>query len=531
MLSSQAVGALRAVLVDAGYTVDAVLERLGPSGSEGLARNATIPALHVLGAADDAQAVLIRLFPLQQTLLRGPVERVLGARLLRSLIDEGVLRESGPAAFPVPGAAPPAGDPLPTGPAPGGPRVRAAVDIRPYGFEDADGSWSGWVAADPVPGLDGIVTPTRPDYVLGVSPASTSLSRLTVPDRVGTALDLGTGCGVQSLHLARHAGRVVATDLNPRACELAGLTMALNGIDRVGLREGSLYEPVDGERFDLIVTNPPYVMSPPDDGAERLVYREGPFAGDGLVERVVRRGPRHLTGGGLLQVLANWADGGGARWQDRLSGWAAGTGCDLWVIQRERLDVYEYIEMWLTDAGLAGSDEWGPRYRRWLDYFERLGITGVGMGWIMLRNSGAARPRIRIEEWPYDIGRPVGPALSSGWRTLDARSLDDDALLATRCTLDPDVVQETTGAPGAADPSHVVLRRTTGLRRAIEVDTALGGVLGACDGELPLGRIVDAVAELLGDDPAALRARLAPRLRDALVDGFITVRPSDAPPA
>ena len=264
------------------------------------------------------------------------------------------------------------------------------------------------------------------------------------------------------------------------AAMLAGLTMALNGIDRVGLREGSLYEPVDGERFDLIVTNPPYVMSPPDDGAERLVYREGSFAGDGLVERVVRRGPRHLTGGGLLQVLANWADGGGARWQDRLSGWAAGTGCDLWVIQRERLDVYEYIEMWLTDAGLAGSDEWGPRYRRWLDYFERLGITGVGMGWIMLRNSGAARPRIRIEEWPYDIGRPVGPALSSGWRTLDARSLDDDALLATRCTLDPDVVQETTGAPGAADPSHVVLRRTTGLRRAIEVDTALGGVLGAC---------------------------------------------------
>lgn len=95
MLSSQAVDALRVVLVDAGYTVDAVLERLGPSGSEGLARNATIPALHVLGAADDAQAVLIRLFPLQQTLLRGPVERVLGARLLRSLIDEGVLRESG----------------------------------------------------------------------------------------------------------------------------------------------------------------------------------------------------------------------------------------------------------------------------------------------------------------------------------------------------------------------------------------------------------------------------------------------------
>ncbi|WP_316670764.1 methyltransferase [uncultured Propionibacterium sp.] len=511
MLSRRDTDALREALVGAGYTVDAVLDRLGPAGQEGLARNATVPALHILGGADDAQANLIRLFPLQQALPRESLDSSGGGPLdVDALVGAGILRHVRPA-----GAA--------GGARADGPLVEAVVDIRPYGFEDAGGDWSGWVAADPVPGLDRVVTPTRPDYVLGVSPASTSLVQLSVPDEVGSALDLGTGCGVQSLHLARHAERVVATDLNPRACGLAGLTMALNGLDRVRLRQGSLYGPVAAERFDLIVTNPPYVMSPPAGDGERLVYREGSFTGDGLVETIVRQGPDHLADGGLLQVLANWADTRDMAWQDRLSGWTAGTGCDLWVIQRERLDVYEYIETWLADAGLDGGEQWGPRYRRWLDYFERLGITGVGMGWIMLRNSGAARPQVRVEEWPHDIGRPVGPALSSGWKAIDARAMRDDELFAAHCALSPDVVQETSGAPGAANPSRVVLRQGTGLRRAVEVSTSLGGVLGACDGELSLGRIVDAVASLLGEEPAGLRAELAPGLRDALADGFILI--------
>ena len=67
--------------------------------------------------------------------------------------------------------------------------------------------------------------------MLGVSAASASLAQLTLRRPVGRALDLGTGCGVQSLHLARHADAVVATDLNPRALDLARITFALNGID------------------------------------------------------------------------------------------------------------------------------------------------------------------------------------------------------------------------------------------------------------------------------------------------------------
>ena len=57
---------------------------------------------------------------------------------------------------------------------------------------------------------------------------------------------------------------MVATDLNPRALDLARITFALNGIDGRPAARQTCTQPVAGERFDLVTANPPYVMSPPD---------------------------------------------------------------------------------------------------------------------------------------------------------------------------------------------------------------------------------------------------------------------------
>ena len=75
------------------------------------------------------------------------------------------------------------------------------MDLRPYATDEADFL----VFSDLTPGLDTQSTPMRPDFVLGLSSASSTLAQLTVRRPVGSALDLGTGCGVQTLHLARHA--------------------------------------------------------------------------------------------------------------------------------------------------------------------------------------------------------------------------------------------------------------------------------------------------------------------------------------
>ncbi|GAB3622417.1 class I SAM-dependent methyltransferase [Mariniluteicoccus endophyticus] len=479
---------IRDAFHDADYTVDAVLERIGEEGQRALGRNSTVAAERHLAVASDPLATLVRLFVLQQEVPRTQVEAALPG-LVGPMVAAGLL----------------VGD------------TRAAVDVRPYASDDGA---SGWIVSDLTNGLDGPQQPPREDYVLGVSPASTSLAQMTIRRPFGSALDLGSGCGVQSLHLARHCGRVVASDLNPRANRLASWTFALNGLD-VDQRLGSLYEPVDDERFDLVVTNPPYVMSPPDE--HRLTYREGSFTADGLMEAVVRGIDGRLNPGGTLQVLGNWAilrDGG---WEERLRSWIP-AGHDALVMERERLDPYEYIEIWLADAGLVGTDAYAARYREWLDYFDQLGIVGVGMGWLSVHRTDSSHPDLRVESWPHAVEQPVGDAFREQQEGVAAARCSDDVLWATPWALADDIVQETIGAPGAEDPSHIVLRSQRGFRRAVEVDTGLGGVLGACDGDLPLGVIVDVVAGLLEVDAASLRTEVLPRVRELVADGMLRTR-------
>jgi methylase of polypeptide subunit release factors len=327
---------------------------------------------------------------------------------------------------------------------------------------------------------------------------------------------------VQALHASRHATAVTATDLNPRALHFARLTLALSGAREPDLRQGSLYAPVGEERYDLIVSNPPFVISPAGAG-ERLTYRDGGMAGDDLCRTLVRESAGHLTDGGFCQVLANWQHAEGQDWRDRLASWVP-PGCDAWIVQREVQDVAQYAELWLRDSGAHYGDPeaYAARYDAWLAEFERAGISGIGFGWITLRRSGADRPSVTAEEWPHPVEQPLGPHIADWFGRQDfLRAHDDAALLAERFTLAADVVQEQVGLPGAEDPEHVVLRSARGMRRATKVDTVGAGFAGVCDGTLPAGRIVDAIAQLLGEDPVVLRDRTPESIRLLVEQGFL----------
>lgn len=480
MLDDSAIDRLREDLLASDYTLEAVSARLGDAALAGLGRNTTVAALRAIGSADDPQANAIRLWLLQRPV---PAEHLRGWASLPALQEAGLVE--------------------------GTEGLRATIELKPHGSDRRDG----WICSDPTP-LDGRVGRPRPDFVLGASPASTTLTQLVPPRRYGRVLDLGTGCGIQALHL--DAEEIVATDLNPRALELARISLGLSGVV-ADLREGSLYEPVARERFDLIVTNPPYVISPPSP--DRLVYREGGFAGDGLMRQVVAGAGEHLADDGLLIVLGNWAVTD-EPWEERLAGWVP-QGCDALVLQRELLDPYEYIEIWLADAGLAGSREYAHRYAEWLDYFASTGIEAVGLGWLALHRSGRVAPELRIEEWPHAVHHPVGKAIGDFLDAVGPARLSDSDFLAARWRVHPGVVQETIGTPGAADPQHLVLRQQFGLGRAVEAGTALAAVVGACDGELPAGVLVGAVAGLLDADPQALRDEVLPQLRRVVLDGYL----------
>ncbi|WP_223172198.1 methyltransferase [Microbacterium sp. NIBRBAC000506063] len=145
-----------------------------------------------------------------------------------------------------------------------GDAVAPTALLRPQSFVDADGIGEWWIASD----LDEVALGAElpADHVLGVGGATRTLAELVMPTPVERALDLGTGCGIQALLVSRHAGQVVATDISRRALAFAELNAQLNGVSNIVFRRGSLFEPVAGEAFDLIVSNPPFVITPRAQG-------------------------------------------------------------------------------------------------------------------------------------------------------------------------------------------------------------------------------------------------------------------------
>jgi hypothetical protein len=321
--------------------------------------------------------------------------------------------------------------------------------------------------------------------------------------------------------MSTHCDRVVGTDVNRRALAMARVNAGLNDVP-LDLRAGSLFEPVAGERFDLVTSNPPFVISPGTD--ERLVYRDSGLAGDELVRRVMADAHRYLAPGGWCQILANWEHRALEPWQDRLSGWLAGSGCDAWVVQREVVDPARYVEIWLADAGLHRSPEYGRRYDAWLRWFAEQRVEAVGFGWVNLRRVDRSAPVVRVEDWPYEVQQPLGGEVASWARRTDWLG-DHPDLLDARLQVRDDVVQDTHGPPGAPDPEHIVLRQQRGLRRARQVDTVEAGFVGACDGDLKVGQILGGVAALLDRDAAALRAEYAGRVRTLVDDGYLEPAP------
>jgi methylase of polypeptide subunit release factors len=492
---------LREALLAASFTADGLLDLLGGSAYAALARGETVPALRAARGGTPLE-ILVRLFLLQRSV---PHERVAEALPVTDCLTDGWL-------------------------VPEGSEVRASVDVRPYGGPEGQ-DW--WIVSDlgcAVGGAGGIGGPggargavDRSRLVLGVGGASTTLAGLTIRTPVKRALDLGTGSGIQALHASRHAARVTATDPNPRALDMARLTLALSGAPEPDLREGSLFEPVGGETYDLIVSNPPFVISPRSAEDDRLVYRDGGMAGDDLCRTLVQQAGGHLSDGGWCQLLANWQHVQGEDWRERLASWVP-PGCDAWIVQREVQDVAQYAELWLRDAGehLAGPEAYAARYDAWLDEFEARGTTAVGFGWITLRKSGADRPSVTVEEWPHPVEQPLGEAVAAHFDRQDfLRAHDDAALLTAHFRLADEVVQEQVGLPGMEDPEHVVLRQNRGMRRATKVDTVSAGFAGVCDGTLSAGRILDAIAQLLGEDPVVLRDRTPESIRLLVEQGFL----------
>ncbi|WP_104081936.1 methyltransferase [Cryobacterium sp. Y11] len=573
MTSATLIARLRADLAAAHFSVPGLTGLWGIEADAALHRNQRVPAQRALAALaiklgrNEPAATLARLF----------------------LLGDAVPRADLAAALPALGAA--GAEQLGLVAAEGDTGVRPLVDLRPYSFIDAHGADSWWIVSD----LGELVLghPLGESHVLGIGGASLTLSGLMMPRAVARALDIGTGCGIQAMHASRHAEQVVATDISVRALELAALNATLNEIDNIEFRLGSLFEPVAGELFDHIISNPPFVITPRAEGVPSYEYRDGGMVGDALVEAVVRAAADHLTPGGVAQLLGNWEYSGDTDAFERLEGWltpgasaptarvahsvaapaasasistelpgddtlaalsaSASPALDAWIIEREVQSPGEYAETWIRDGGTRPGPDFDRLYNAWLNDFEARGVSRVGFGYLLLRrpagdavgvpaadelspsttaltegtSAGAAPTLRRLERMPDALGHNpagLGAYLAECLAAHDWQAQTNDSrLLRTNLTVASDVTEERHYWPGQQDPTLMTLHQGSGFGRSVPLDTALAGLVGACDGDLAVGAIIGALAQLLDADEESLTAELLPQVRALLVDGFLTI--------
>ncbi|MGA7205410.1 MAG: methyltransferase [Specibacter sp.] len=510
------------------YTVDGVAELLGADAHQALGRDQTVPASLALRGSRNRLATLVKLWLLAEPVTPEALAEALPGSGSDALAGLGLVESVDDASL-----------------------IRAAVDLRPYGWpaENPGGQDTElWVASDlgahQRPGV------LRKDHVLGIGQASLTLAQATIRSVVGRALDLGTGCGIQLFHLLHHASTVVATDISVRALAFTRFNLMLNaaalGLSaadfdpankdaRVSLRLGSLLEPVAGERFDLVVSNPPFVITPRHRGensGDQFTYRDGGMAGDAIVETLVRELPKVLAPGGIAQMLGNWeiaTDDAGAslEWAARPRRWVP-EGVQAWFIQREQVSPGGYAETWLQDASQGrDSQAYADAYEDYLHDFASRNVAGVGFGYILLRRPDvdivppeAYSADIRFEEILYPIEQPVGPHLAAtlereAW--LDARETILDELLVVA----EDVTEERHQRPGAEHPGVILLRQGAGLRRTNLLSTELAGFVSASDGELTVRQLIGALADLLERDDQAFADGLYGEVRNLVRDGFL----------
>lgn len=377
------------------------------------------------------------------------------------------------------------------------------------------------LARDFWPDFTGRATPV--DYVLGVGPASEQVAEMTVRRRVASALDLGTGCGFLALGAAGHADRVTGTDTNARALNFAALNARLNGIDNAAFRQGSLYEPVAAERFDLIMANPPFVISP----KTQYEYRDSGMAGDTLSQEVIRGAADLLAEGGYCTVRFDWHHAGEDDWATRPGQWLGESGCDAWLLRSETVDPVSYACTWLYHDTLGDRRLFESNLHDWLAYYRQLGAGRISSGIIVMRRRSGRANWLRAETAPEK--RPQGSCSGQIERIFAAEDMmqglsHERDLLHKSLALAPEhQLEQLLSAEGGKWVVQTArLRQTQGFQFIGNIDRLLGTVLAGCDGRRTLGELAADLAAGLQLKTEQVTPACIAAARKLLETGFLT---------
>lgn len=493
---------LRERLSAVGYNEAAVCGRLDVATPAMLDPHQYPFYLHHRLQDGDPLATLIRLFLLQQKIPVAELRFALGDDAPKRLIALGLVA---PAVGPISSA---------VGPRPSAVRiVRSQVDLYPY-----RGLWLATDRSDRCGGLGG---PGAADAVMDLNLSSHALAQITLPlPGPGVrVLDLGTGCGLHALLAARAGAQAVGTDLNPRAVAFARFNAALNAVESIDFRVGDLYEPVAGETFDRILVNPAFILTP----RRAILFRDGGPCGDAMSRRALVEAPAHLNEGGICQLVGEFPTIGTETFEERVTGWLAGKGCDLLLLRFSSVGAAEYAALYSQEAFGQSFDGYDRAWSGRWEAFVGLGIKEVVFGAVTLRrragtNWTACRPAASLEA-------PLGARIAAFFALKDR--LDDPGfdtrLLEARPRAVPGLLiaegRQWDGTRWRVEESHASVPDDP---LGVELVLAAGArdLLHTCDGTSTTAQILAALGAT--DDPD-YRAAVLAALRDLIERGLVTV--------
>lgn len=458
---------LRNLLRRVGFTEEGILHHFNRPGSIGFGSH-EIPWVLRMTRRKQPLDVFIRLFLCNQSMDPESVESAFFPLSPERLCEVGLLCR-------------------------GGRGVRSRLRLMPI-----KGLFIGCDATPP-----GAGKPQRSDHIHGPGFSSITLRDATVRLPFRSALDLGTGCGVQAMVCASHSRHVLASDINGRALAIARFNASLNQLTNIAFARGYGFAPVKKRRFDLIVSNPPFAISP----EVTFVYRDSGMRGDDFVRQLVETAPSHLTDGGYCQMMAQWAHVRGQPVEERLREWVAGKGCDAWFLTLDTTSKENYVSNWLSETETHDPEGLNRRWEAWVRYLDKLAIEGISLGVITLRKTDRAKPWFWVNTDAKKLDEAGGAAVADGFRLRDfLEATTETERLDTRFRISPTARLERSnrsdGEGWAA--SSMALMQTRGIHYAGTLDELMAQLIGRCNGKRPLIQLVDELAVSLDTERSAL---------------------------
>ena len=478
-LEDAALRELRARLQHAGYHGEALAraERIAPGAFDAL----RLPlVLHRLEEDGSPASQLLMALAYDVPCVDDALERVLGGDLVEALRRAGLVRITA----------------LEDGRRLVCPQARLLPFEGDYLFCDAPGS--------------------RADSVMGPGPTTQMLLR-ALPERMpARVLDVGTGAGtIALLAAARGAERVVATDVSARAVAMARLNARLNG-RTIECVQGDLLAPTGGERFDLVVSQPPFVTQPL--GGATVAYLHGGAAGDEIALRLFAELPAAIAPGGRALAFVEALRRAGPPLTARVRAALGAAPLDLLLLLEpgQPLDrqaiAYAAGEHPHLDPAFSGAVVGYARA------FAAVGAQDAQRALVVVCDGGGSEPR-----YTAGVPVPVSARFSADAveRALDALALassPDPALLSSAVALSP-AARICEEHRAGAEP-RAFLRFDAG---ALAQDRELNAALAAlCQLALEPTAVVDLVAEYAAAceaGPDDVRTQVLGALREGLASG------------